>query len=59
MNSKVYSNCKGKKPIEEVNMISMTEGVQILLQQLNLLMLKAVPSFDLKILEVGMIKKPG
>jgi hypothetical protein len=35
-------------------MISMTEDVQILLQQL-----KAVPSFYLKILEVGMIKKPG
>ncbi len=40
-------------------MISMTEDMQILLQQLNLLTLKAVPSFDLKILEVGMIKKPG
>jgi hypothetical protein len=59
MNSKVYSNCKDKNPFQEVNMISMTEDVQILLQQLNLLTLKAVPSFDLKILEVGMIKKPG
>ncbi len=40
-------------------MTSMTEDVQILLQQLNLLTLKAVLSFDLKILEVGMIQKPG
>jgi hypothetical protein len=59
MDSKVYSNCEDKKPIQKVNMISITEDMQILLQQLNLLTLKAVPSFDLKILEVGMIKKPG